>query len=202
MSSPSEPESLEKIILGKLGRGKTITVRDILPIDPSVSEEELVEEVERLEKNGAITLSGPKFASFPKYLFSFEWSYIFWAFLPLEALDFLSVYLLPATEATTLFRAALNLSILLLVPGFYVSIIIFPRSIGVIERAVLSVALSIGLNYVMGVFLSFTVFGIQTNSILLGQLFLVAVCATAAAKRTFDFLNTGRALNGTNTKNT
>ncbi len=131
--SQRDPEPIRRAILESLENNQSLIVRNFLNTCKGCSKEQVAEKVKELEAESEILLLPPRFSSFLGYLISFRWSLEFWILIPFEALVFFAIFFVPSSDPWILLRAGLSLIFLVIVPGFYLSSIVFPKSIGYLE---------------------------------------------------------------------
>ena len=150
----------------------------------SIPEGEILENILRLQNEGKITLTEspkPIPQTFTRYLFSKQ-AYWYWTTMLIAAITATLVLTIsednyPIVYARYLFGA----TFLLWVPGYSFMKALFPtKEIDNIERLVLSIGTSVALVPIVGLFLSYTPFGIRITPVSISLLALAITLATIA----------------------
>jgi hypothetical protein len=150
----------------------------------SISEDEVLENILRLQNEGKITLTEspkPIPQTFTRYLLSKQ-AYWYWTTMLIAAITTTLVFAIsednyPIVYARYLFGAIF----VLWVPGYSLIKALFPtKEIDSIERVALSIGISVALVPIAGLLLSYTPFGIRTTPITISLLALAITFATIA----------------------
>ncbi len=102
--------------------------------------------------------------------------------LAFTALTMLCTYVIPADSPLVYLRYVVSIAFVFLVPGYCLVNILFRRKnkLDIIEKAVLSVALSFGIAGLAGLFLGLSPIGIGFTSITVSLSIIVLALATVA----------------------
>lgn len=150
----------------------------------SISEDELLENILRLQNEGKITLtesSKPIPQTFTRYLLSKQACW-YWATIVVAAITTTLVFAISEDNYPIVYvRYLFGAMFVLWVPGYSFMKALFPtREIDSIERIALSIGISVALVPIVGILLSYTSFGMRTTPITISLLALAITFATVA----------------------
>lgn len=150
----------------------------------SISEDELLENILRLQNEGKITLtesSKPIPQTFTRYLLSKQACW-YWATIVVAAITTTLVFAISEDNYSIVYvRYLFGAMFVLWVPGYSFMKALFPtREIDSIERIALSIGISVALVPIVGILLSYTSFGMRTTPITISLLALAITFATVA----------------------
>jgi hypothetical protein len=162
-----------------------------------VSEEEILSVILKLQSQGKIKLNNPLLPDslrLSAYIKTGRASW-FWATILIAALTVVTVFTVPEeTYPWSYIRNALGIIFVLWLPGYTCIKALFPAAVPVktssenmdsIERAALSLGMSLALTPIAGLILYYTPFGIRLVPTTLSLLAMTLVFATAALYREF-----------------
>jgi len=148
--------------------------------------EALVSIVKELREEGKIELRLPplEVKSYLDYLKAKEENNWFFCVVAAALATIAAVYLLPSQYPIIMFRWVLGSIFVLFLPGYTFIKALFPtKELDNIERAALSMGMSIALVPITGLILNYTPWGIRTTPVTLSLLALTTIFATAAIIR-------------------
>ena len=164
--SNSRSLSVEKSIQKILTEEKPKTVRKLIQKTlelTEANEKQVYQTIKDLEKRNAIHLGSPKITrklpkTIPDLLFKLHYfSVEFWLILGLCVLFFITVLLIPETSPLLFLRVIVGGIFGVLIPGWTVANLIFPRLYEVIdqyERILISLGINIGIMIFSGLILN------------------------------------------------
>lgn len=164
-------------------------VHDILP---SVSENEILNAVIKLQDEGRLTLTTPTSPMLkPSTYLKTEEALWFWLTLAVTFATVISVFLIPENNyPLVVIRYILGAVFVVWLPGYNFIKALFPRTsapgsrdLDSIERVSLSVGMSLALVSLVGLLLNYTPFGIRLAPIILSLTVLTLTLATIAVFR-------------------
>jgi len=182
-----DPAEINQYILKVVEEKKPDDVQQLLEAVRkkfSVPEDEILENILRLQNEGKITLTElpkPIPQTFSRYILSKQ-AYWYWTTMLIAAITTTLVFAIsedayPIVYARYLFGAIF----VLWVPGYSFIKALFPaREIDNVERVALSIGISVALVPIAGLLLSYTPFGIRTTPITISLLALAITFATIA----------------------
>ena len=183
-------EPLAKIILEISETRQPQNVRELVKlvqekVDASLYD--ITREVKNLQQKGLLIIEEPKMPTnrYTDFLSSVK-NLWFWATICLILLAFISVLLFPEGEPPLSYlRYAFGFILATFLPGYCLTEALFPRknAMDEIERFTFSVGLSFAVTALVGLFLSFTPFGLSLTTALITLGSLVIFLALAAFKR-------------------
>jgi hypothetical protein len=202
----SSKDELDKLIIQTVKEEKPESIRqlvDLMREKSEASEQKIVNRVFYLQQKGKIRLTSqstvpPK--SFSYYLRS-SYAHWYWITVTLTLATLLVVFVVPEDDFPLVYvRYALGIIFIMWLPGYAFIKALFPQglpwaralahSLGTseknldqIERAALSLGMSIALVPIVGLLLNYTPWGIRLSSIVLSLTALTIVFATAAILR-------------------
>jgi len=150
-------------------------------------EEEILKRILHLENQGKITLKNHQAPVTPvlgSYVFSTNASW-YWAIIAVAAATTAMIFTVPENAYPMVYaRYVLGTVFVLFLPGYSLIKALFPeKEIDNIERAALSMGMSIALVPITGLILNYTPWGIRTTPVTLSLLALTTIFATAAIIR-------------------
>ena len=185
-------KSLDKIILEIVETKQPKNVRELVQLvqeQVSASLEDITKEVRDMQQKGLVILEEPTIPikRFSDFLSSRK-SLWFWVTISLTLLAFVSILFFPETGTPLSYlRYAFGFVLAVFLPGYCLTETLFPRknSMDEIERFTFSVGLSFAVTALVGLFLSFTPFGLTLATALLALGSIVIVLALAALNRKY-----------------
>ena len=184
-------KSLEKVILDILETKQPRTVKELVQLvqeQVDATLEDIEKEVKGLHQKGLVLLEEPRqkenFISFlsPR---RGRW---FWIVIGLSLLSFVSILFIPETGTSLSYlRYIFGFVLVAFLPGYCLNEALFPRedAMDVIERFTFSIGLSFAVTALVGLFLSFTSFGLTLATALPALGSLVIVLAIVALIRKY-----------------
>jgi uncharacterized membrane protein len=162
------------------------------------SEETILDAILKLDNQGKIKLDNPTVpvsANLSTYMKTPQATW-YWATIAIAMITVITVFLVPEdTYPLSYLRNALGIVFVLWLPGYTCIKALFPVTVPVkttsenmdsIERAALSLGMSLALTPIVGLILNFTPFGIRLAPITLSLLMLTVVFATVGVFREFN----------------
>ena len=185
-------KSLDKIILKIVETKQPKNVRELVQLvqeQVDANLEGITREIKDLQQKGLLVLEEPKTPTnrFIDFLSSRKTLW-FWVTICLTLLAFLSILFFPETGTPLSYlRYAFGFIFAFFLPGYCLTETLFPRknSIDEIERFTFSVGLSFAVTALVGLFLSFTPFGLTLTTALLALGSIVIVLALVALNRKY-----------------
>jgi len=185
-------KSLDKIILKIVETKQPKNVRELVQrVQEQVEAnlEDITRGITDLQRKGLLVLEAPTTLThhFSDFLVSRK-SLWFWAAICLTLLAFISILFFPETGTTfSYLRYAFGFVLAVFLPGYCLTETLFPRknSIDEIERFTFSVGLSFAVTALVGLFLSFTPFGLTLTTALLTLGSIVIILALVALNRKY-----------------
>jgi hypothetical protein len=180
--------SIEKTILDVLDSKHPENVKElILLVQEQVesSTEEIQKQIKSLHKQGLVTLEEP---TSHQSFFSFirnKQSLWFWIILAISAFSLFSILFVNETQTTLAYiRYSFGFVLVAFLPGYCLTEALFPRkqTLDLIERITFSIGLSFAITALVGLFLSFTPFGLKLSTALPslgGTVIFLAITALA-----------------------
>ncbi len=152
-----------------------------------IPEKDTLEHVIHLKNQGKITLKNHQTLVSPvlrSYIFSTEASW-YWAIIAVAVATAALVFTVPENAIPIVYvRYVLGSIFVLFLPGYSLIKALFPeKELDNIERAALSIGMSLALVPITGLILNYTPWGIRTTPVTLSLLALTTVFATAAIIR-------------------
>ena len=153
----------------------------------SLSAQEILDRVLYLEEKEKLQLK-PHQITTPKKLTAYLGSsqtYWFWATIMLAVITTVIVFIVPENAYPLVYaRYILGSIFILWLPGYTLTKALFPtKEIGQIERAALSIGMSLALVPITGLLLNYTPWGIRLTPVTLSLLALTLALATVALLR-------------------
>jgi len=214
LSENTEKGSLEDIILQVTSEQKPETVEQLVELvmkrsvkDPETLEErtpymlqrkQTLETIMKLQEQGKLQLTP---ASPPAYNFS---TYLktpaatwFWTVITLMAATLIAVFTIPSASYPLVYvRYALGIIFILWLPGYCLTKMLFPkkktlsdkdkRELDLIERAAISIGVSLAIVPMIGLLLNYTPWGIAMTPIVLSLIAVTTILAVAGVTREYQ----------------
>ena len=185
-------KSLNKIILEIVETKQPENVRELIRLvqeQVGASLDDITREVRDLQQKGLVVLEEPTIPikCFSDFLSSRK-SLWFWVTIGLAFLAFVSILFFPETGTSLSYlRYAFGFLLAVFLPGYCLTETLFPRknAIDEIERVTLSVGLSFAVTALVGLFLSYTPFGLTLTTALPSLGSIVIVLALVALNRKY-----------------
>jgi hypothetical protein len=183
--------SVEQHLLELIGKENLESVEQLQKLAKeklSLKDEEALKHIIHLINQGKIKLRQPQKPtpqSLKTYIRSSE-AYWFWTTTALAIATAITVFTIPENAYPTVYiRYVLGSIFVLWLPGFTLIKALFPskREMDTIERAALSIGLSLAIVPIVGLLLNYTPWGIRLTPITLSLLALTITFATAALIR-------------------
>lgn len=183
-------ESLDSVILKVVETKQPKNVKELVQFvqeQVSASLDDITNEVKNLQQKGLIVLEEPTILKnrFRDFL-SLRKDMWFWVTISLTLFAFISIIFFPESGTPLSYlRYAFGFILASFLPGYCLTEALFPRQSAMdeIERFTFSVGLSFAITALVGLFLSFTPFGLTLTTALVTLGFIVIVLALAAFKR-------------------
>ena len=182
--------SLEKAILDILETKQPGNVKELVQLvqeQVDATPEAIEQEIKALHKKGLVAIEEPSYhKNFISFL-SLKTSRWFWIVIGISALSFLSIVLLPETGTPLSYiRYIFAFILVAFLPGYCLTETLFPKeqTLDIIERITFSIGLSFAITAIVGLILSFTLFGLTLKTSLpsLGSL-VIALAAVALIRK-------------------
>jgi predicted Zn-ribbon and HTH transcriptional regulator len=188
----AQMKSLEKVILDILETKQPRNVKELVQLvqeQVGATLDDIEKEVKRLHRKGLVLLEEPtrlkeNFSSF----LSPRKSRWFWIVIGLSLFSFVSILFFPETGTPLSYlRYIFGFVLVAFLPGYCLNEALFPRedAMDVIERFTFSIGLSFAVTALVGLFLSFTPFGLTLTTALPALGSLVIVLAIVALIRKY-----------------
>ena len=192
-SKPSNSSTLNQQILHIVKKSKPATVRDLVKLvqsKHSLPKEEIIESIINLQNQGKLILKDyqpPHPSTLSRYIFSRQ-AYWYWTIIALSAATTTLVFTIPEDAYPIVYARYLLGSIFVLaLPGYSFIKALFPtKELDNIERAALSIGLSLALTPIVGLLLNYTPWGIRLTPVTLSLLTLTTTLATIALIRSYQ----------------
>lgn len=186
----SKTSTVDQKILGIIRKRKPVTVRNLVKevqAISSLSRDEIIEHVINLHNQGKLILRNNSAAApstLSEYLFSRQ-AIWYWIIIAISITTTILVFTVPEDAYPIVYARYLLGSIFVLaLPGYSFIKALFPtRELDNIERAALSIGLSLALVPITGLLLNYTPWGIRVTPVTLSLLALTVAFATAAVVR-------------------
>jgi len=183
-------ESLDNVILKVLKTKRPKNVKELVHFvqeQVSASLDDITREVKNLQREGLVTLeeSTTPTNRLSDFLSSRK-NVWFWFSISLTLLAFISILFFPESGTPLSYlRYAFGFLFAVFLPGYCLTEALFPRrnSMDEIERFTFSVGLSFAITALVGLFLSFTPFGLTLTTALLTLGSIVIVLALVGFQR-------------------
>jgi len=173
------PETVEQLI-------KLVHLRHPTP------EQEIMKHILRLQNQGKLALrehTAPLPRTVEGYLLTTQAAW-FWAIIALAIATTTLVFTIPETAYPLVYaRYVLGSIFVLWLPGYSLIKALFPaKELDNIERAALSIGMSLALVPITGLLLNYTPWGIRLTPVTISLLALTIIFATAAVMREFHLI--------------
>ena len=183
-------KTIDQHIIDIVRKNHPKTVNELIKlIQPkySVPEEKILERIIHLQSQGKIALKNQQAPVTPmlrSYIFSSKASW-YWTIIAVAAATAAVVFAVPENAVPIVYaRYILGTIFVLFLPGYTLIRALFPeKELDNIERAALSMGMSIALVPITGLILNYTPWGIRTTPVTLSLLALTTIFATAAITR-------------------
>ena len=184
--------SIEKTILEVLDTKQPNNVKELILLvqeQVEASTEEIEQQIKSLHKQGLVTLEEP---TSHKSFFSFirdKQSLWFWIILAISSLSLFSILFIIETQTTLAYiRYAFGFVLVAFLPGYCLTEALFPNkpTLDLIERITFSIGLSFAVTALVGLFLSFTPFGLKLSTALPSLGGIVIILAITALFRKYQ----------------
>ena len=190
MHKEQSEKTIDQHIIDIVRKNHPKTVNELVKlVQPTyhVPEEEILERIMRLQNQGKISLKAHQTPVTPvlrSYIFSTEASW-YWTIIAVAAATTALVFTVPENAYPIVYaRYVLGSIFVLFLPGYSLIKALFPtKELDNIERAALSIGMSLALVPITGLLLNYTPWGIRTTPVTLSLLALTTVFATAATIR-------------------
>jgi hypothetical protein len=186
-----EPTKIvDQHILDVARKNNPETVKELVKLVHSkylIPEEEILERILHLQNQGKIALQSHQAPAIPmlrSYIFSTRASW-YWTIIAVAAATAALVFTMPDNAIPMVYaRYVLGAIFVLFLPGYTFIKALFPeKELDNIERAALSMGMSLALVPITGLILNYTPWGIRTTPVTLSLLALTIIFATAAIIR-------------------
>ncbi len=182
--------TLDQRIIDAVRKANPQTVEQLIKILESkqtITRQEILDAITRLQNQGRITLKQPEVESsftLMEYTLSAKARW-YWSVVALSVATVILVFTVPENAYPIVYARHLLGSIFVLcLPGFSLIKALFPtKKMDNVERIALSVGMSLTLVSIVGLLLNYTPWGIRVTSITLSLLALTATFSTAAIIR-------------------
>jgi len=181
---------MDQQILDAVRETNPETVKDLVKLvqlKHPVPEKDILERVIHLQNEGKIALQNHQALETPllrSYIFSTRANW-YWTIIAVAAATTALVFAVPEEAYPIVYaRYVLGTIFVLFIPGYTFIKALFPtKELDNIERAALSMGMSIALVPITGLILNYTPWGIRTTPVTLSLLALTTIFATAAIIR-------------------
>jgi len=183
-------KTIDQHIIDIVKKNQPKTVNElVMLVQPRypIPEEQILERIIHLQNQGKITLKNHQASVTPllrSYIFSTNASW-YWTIIAVAAATTALVFTVPENAMPIVYaRYVLGAIFVLFLPGYTFIRALFPeKELDNIERAALSLGMSIALVPITGLILNYTPWGIRTTPVTLSLLALTTIFATAAIIR-------------------
>ena len=190
MHKKQSEKTIDQYIMGIVRKNNPKTVNELVKlIQPKypIPEKEILERILHLQNQGKIALKNQKSPITPllgSYIFSTSANW-YWTIIAVAAATTALVFTVPENAYPIVYaRYLLGSIFVLFLPGYSLIKALFPtKEIDNIERAALSIGMSLALVPITGLLLNYTPWGIRTTPVTLSLLALTTIFATAAIIR-------------------
>ncbi len=177
-------EKIEKRIIEIINIDKPKTVQiivDILKTEYNIDQDILIEYVYELSEKGIITLKTENKitpVNFIQYLKSINSSW-YWIIVLFTIATNIIVYIIPSTSQLIFIRYIFSFIYLFYLPGYAITKILYPKNnVSNTLRVIISLALSIGIIYLISLLLNVTFFGLNLFPIASSLLLFILTSST------------------------
>ncbi len=138
----------------------------IMSKDPSCSEDEILESLESLRRDGRVTFLPPRFHSFGSFFAALHWNMDFWMVLGV-VIVYALLQILPISSPWTLLLVPSGVLLIFYLPG-RIFLKIFGRNYAPLffERYILEIGISILIAMVAGLLLNFILGGFEPDKLI------------------------------------
>jgi len=193
MNQNSTEDALTQTIIQLIEHKKPRNIQQLVDLakeETSIPRQDIIEHVLQLQSQGKITLKElpkPPPQKLDTYLKTKE-AYWYWITIVLTLATTLTVFTVPENAYPIVYaRYVLGSIFVLLLPGYSLIKALFPKiELDNIERAALSIGMSLALIPINGLLLNYTPWGIRTTPITLSLLALTTIFATTAITREYQ----------------
>ena len=190
MHKEQSEKTIDQHIIDIVRKNHPKTVNElVMLVQPRypIPEEQILERIIHLQNQGKITLKNQQVPVTPllrSYIFSAKASW-YWTIIAVAAATTVLIFTGPENAYPIVYaRYVLGAIFVLFLPGYTFIRALFPeKELDNIERAALSMGMSIALVPITGIILNYTPWGIRTTPVTLGLLALTTIFATAAIIR-------------------
>ena len=190
MYEKQSEKTIDHYIIDVVRKNHPKTVNElIMLVQPRypIPEEQILKRIIHLQNQGKITLKNQQVPVTPllrSYVFSSKASW-YWTIIAVAAATAALVFAVPESAIPMVYaRYVLGAIFVLFLPGYSLIKALFPeKELDNIERAALSMGMSIALVPITGLILNYTPWGIRTTPVTLSLLALTTIFATAAIIR-------------------
>ena len=190
MHKEQSENTIDQHIIDIVRKNQPKTVNELVKlVQPKypIPEEEILERILHLQNQGKIALKNhgsPITPMLRSYIFSTSANW-YWTIIAVAAATTALVFTVPENAYPIVYaRYLLGSIFVLFLPGYSLIKALFPtKELDNIERAALSIGMSLALVPITGLLLNYTPWGIRTTPVTLSLLALTTVFATAAIIR-------------------
>jgi hypothetical protein len=183
---------LGTVILDILETKQPRNVKELVQLvqeQADVTLQDIEKEVKNLHRKGLVFFEEPTNSkeNFRSFLSSRK-SHWFWIVIGISLISFFSILFIPETGTSLSYlRYIFGFVLVAFLPGYCLTETLFPRedALDLIERFTFSIGLSFAVTALLGLFLSFTIFGLTFNTTLSALISLVLVLAIVALIRKY-----------------
>lgn len=184
--------TIEKTILDVLDTKHPENVNELILLvqeQVEASTEEIQQQIKSLHKQGLVTLEEPtNHQSFFRFIRNKQ-SLWFWIILTISAFSLFSILFILETQTTLSYiRYSFGFILVAFLPGYCLTETLFPKkqTLDSIERITFSIGLSFAITALVGLFLSFTPFGLKLSTALPSLGGTVIILAITALVRKYQ----------------
>ena len=190
MHKEQSEKTIDQHIIDIVKKNHPKTVNELVKlVQPRypIPEEQILKRILHLQSQGKITLKNQQVPVTPllrSYVFSSKATW-YWTIIAVAAATAAVVFAVPENAVPIVYaRYVLGSIFVLFLPGYTFIRALFPeKELDNIERAALSMGMSIALVPITGLILNYTPWGIRTTPVTLSLLALTTIFATAAITR-------------------
>jgi len=187
-------DRLEQILIKLVKEKKPANVQQLVDLTrletTFISEQKIMQHILRLQNQGKLKLKEPSIRpplKFSTYLKTREATW-YWIIIILATAAALTVFIFQENTPPLIYiRYMLGAIFVVFLPGYSLIKALFPeKELDNIERAALSIGISLAIVPITGLILNYTPWGIRTVPITLSLLALTTILATAAIMRKYQ----------------
>jgi hypothetical protein len=177
--------NIDQLILEIVKMKQPNTVKELVQLVQGeflISEDDVIKHIVDLSSEGKLKFIEYSFPSTSKsYIFSIKAAW-YWAFIAVAVATTVTVFTVPEDAYPIVcVRYIFGSIFVLFLPGYSLIKVLLPmRELDDIERAALSIGISLAFVPIVGLFLNYTPWGITTTTVTLSLLTLITIFATAA----------------------